>query len=271
MTDVSTPLRVVDWNLDGFTGLDAKLDLLEQMSWDVCLLQEVTESSWPRLRDLGAAASWSGEYLPDLAKPPRYHSAIIVRDAEQLHDTGVIAEIPSPERTAVATFEHAGTPVTIASLALPPGVAWGDAGKGRQADRIACWLRERRGPVVVGIDANTPKWDRPGLRDCEWWNDRESLLLGEERIHDLRDVYRDALERDPGRRAAVLADTPEGPLATSHVRGRGVGRVACRYDHVLASPEFTVLDVEYRWEEAVEAGSDHAVIVATLHADASDE
>ena len=30
------------------------------------------------------------------------------------------------------------------------------AGKGRQADLIACWLRDRRRPATIGIDANTP-------------------------------------------------------------------------------------------------------------------
>ena len=271
MTNASRPLRVVDWNLDGFTGLDAKLELLERMSWDVCLLQEVTADSWANLRDLGTAACWAGDHLPALATPPRYRSAIVVRSGWQLHDAGVVDDVPSPERTAVATLERDGLQVTVASLALPPGVTWGDAGKGRQADRIACWLRACRGPVVVGIDVNTPKWDRPELAACEWWNDQEPLLLGEERIHDLRDVYRDALARDPQRRAAVLADAPEGPLATSHVRGRGAGRVACRYDHVLASPEFAVLEVDYRWEEAVAAGSDHALVVATLSTEPCDQ
>ena len=257
-------LRVIDWNLDGFTGLDRKLELLENLDWDVCLLQEVTNESWPQLRQLGPSAVWSGDHLAALTVEPRYRSAIVARQGWRLYDLGTIDHVPSPERTATAVLEGYGHKVAVASLALPPGVTWGDAGKGRQADRIACWLGERRGPVVVGIDANAPKWDRPALHDSEWWNDEEPLLIGEERIHDLRDVYREALERDPERRAAVLADAPEGPLATSHVRGRGSGRVACRYDHVLASPEFDVLEVEYRWEDAVAAGSDHALVVATL-------
>ena len=257
-------LRVVGWNLDGFTGLEDKVELLAGLAWDVCLLQEVTEASWPHLRALADEAVWSGDHLPELISAPRYRSAVLVRGDWFVHDLGPVPQVPSPERTATAKLERDGDRLVVASLALPPGVAWGDAGKGRQADRIACWLRERRGPVVVGIDANAPKWDRPALHDSEWWNDQEPLLIGEERIHDLRDVYRVALERDPERRAAVLADAPEGPLATSHVRGRGSGRVACRYDHVLASPEFDVLEVEYRWEDAVAAGSDHALVVATL-------
>ena len=207
-------LRVIDWNLDGFTALDSKLELLARLDWDVCFFQEVTDETWSRLRQLGSCAVWSGDYLPPLAAPPRYKSAIVSRDGWRLSEGGVLAQVPSPERTAVATLEREDHEVSVASLALPPGVAWGDAGKGRQADRIACWLRDRRRPAFIGIDANTPKWDRPNLADCEWWNKQEPLLLGEKRIHDLRDVYREVLGRDPRRQAAVFADAPHGPVAS---------------------------------------------------------
>jgi endonuclease/exonuclease/phosphatase family metal-dependent hydrolase len=257
-------LRVVGWNLDGFTGLEDKVELLAGLAWDVCLLQEVTEASWPHLRALADEAVWSGDHLPELISAPRYRSAVLVRGDWFVHDLGPVPQVPSPERTATAKLERDGDRLVVASLALPPGVAWGDAGKGRQADRIACWLRACPMPVVVGIDANTPKWDRPELADCEWWNDQEPQLFGVDRIHDLRDVYREVLDADPQRRAEVLAEHPDGPLAVSHLRGRGGQRTACRYDHVLASPELAVRDVRYLWDEAVAAGSDHALIVASL-------
>ena len=257
-------LRVVDWNLDGFTDVDAKVDLLADLAWDVCLLQEVTETSWPRLQALGDEALWSAGHLPELASAPRYHSAVLVRGDWRVHDLGPVPQVPSPERTATARLERDGARLVVASLALPPGVVWGDAGKGRQADRIACWLRACPMPVIVGIDANTPKWDRPELADCEWWNDQEPLLLGADRIHDLRDVYREVLATDPRRRTEVVAARPDGPLAVSHLRGRGRQQAECRYDHVLASPELAVDGVDYLWGEAVESGSDHALIVADL-------
>jgi hypothetical protein len=255
-------LTVIDWNLDGFTGLDDKLALLAGLDWDVLLLQEVTASSWDRLRALGPAAAWSGDHLPALARPPRYHSAVVVGDGWQLTDTGPVPEVPSPERTATGIAERAGLRCEVASLALPPGVRWGDAGKGRQADRLACWLRDRQLPTVVGIDANAPREDRPRLSECVWWNEDEPLLLGADRVHDLRDAYRDVLRHDPERRAEILDVHPDGPLAVSHLRGRGRDRTACRYDHVLVSPAFEVDDVEYLWDEAIDAGSDHALVLA---------
>jgi endonuclease/exonuclease/phosphatase family metal-dependent hydrolase len=257
-------VTVIDWNLDGSTGLEAKLDLLRGLHWDVLLLQEVTESSWQRLRALGAAGAWSGEHLPALARPPRYRSAIVVADGWSLIDTGPVPDVPSPERTATAVVARGGFRGEVASFALPPGVSWGDAGKGRQADRLACWLRERDAPTIVGLDANTPRWDLPRLSECEWWNPQEELLLGAERIHDLRDAYRDLLRQDPERREAILRERPDGPLAVSYLRGDGRAQVECRYDHVLVSPAFEVHDVRYLFDEAVDAGSDHALVVAEL-------
>jgi endonuclease/exonuclease/phosphatase family metal-dependent hydrolase len=260
---VHVQLRVVDWNLDGSSALEAKLDLLAAMTWDVVLLQEVTEASWDRLRRLGDAAVWSGDHLPALSQPPRYRSAIVVR-GHDLEDLGVVEGVPSPERTSTARLRVDGWTCTVASLALPPGVSWGDAGKGRQADRLACWLRDLVDPVVVGLDANAPRWDRPRLGDSEWWNEHEALLLGTDRLHDLRDAYRDVLRHDGARRAAVLAERPDGPLAVSYRRGHGRDAIDCRYDHVLVSPAFEVRDVRYLLDEARGAGSDHALVVADL-------
>jgi endonuclease/exonuclease/phosphatase family metal-dependent hydrolase len=257
-------LTVADWNLDGFTELGAKLELLRDLAWDVLLLQEVTASTWEPLRDLGDAAAWSAGHLPELAAPPRYHSAVVVRGGWRLADTGTVPDVPSPERTATAMIARDGFRCAVASLALPPSATWGIAGKGRQAELLACWLRDRAAPTIVGIDANTPKWDRPRLAECEWWNEQEQLLLGAERVHDLRDAYRDVLRRDPDRRASILERWPDGPLAVSYVRGTGRNRTASRYDHLLVSPDFDVHDVRYLWDEAVEAGSDHALVVADL-------
>ena len=164
----------------------------------------------------------------------------------------------------MAMVTVAGLRVWVGSWAAPPGVTWGKSGKGRQVERFAAWLRDRPGPVVVGIDRNAPKWDRHDLSEDEWWN-REPLLYGPDRVHDLRDVYHDHLTANPELAARVRREYPEGPTAVTH-RRRGI---ACRYDAVYASPEFTVEDVEHLWEEALEAGSDHALVRATLSWDAS--
>ena len=113
---------------------------------------------------------------------------------------------------------------------------------------------------MVGIDRNSPKWERHHLADDEWWNPREPLLYGADRVHDLRDVYRDVLARDPQAAARVQAAAPDGPLAVTHVRGG----VPCRYDAIYASPEFDVIEVTHLWDEARQAGSDRALVRTVL-------
>lgn len=136
----------------------------------------------------------------------------------------------------------------------------GKPAKARQVARFASWLGARRGPTLVGIDRNAPKWERHELAHDEWWNSSEPLLYGPARSHDLRDVFRDNLKHHPEQARQVLVSHPNGPLAMTHVR-RGI---PCRYDAIYASPEFRVIQVEHRWEDAVTAGSDHAMVTATL-------
>lgn len=257
---------VVDWNLNAFAQLEQPR-LLADLAWDIATLQEVTRDSWPILLDVlrPAGSGVAIDYLPPLAgKLPRNHAAIVVRGPWTFSATGSLRDVPSPERTLVGTASNGDVTLCVASLGAPPGASWGRGGKCRQMERIAAWLRDRELPTVVGIDANTPKTDRPELADTEWWHDREAVLLGVDRAHDLRDVYRDWLGQDETRGEAVRAKRPNGPLAVSHLRGGGKNSKPCRYDHILASPEFEVLDVEYLLDPAIEAGSDHALVRARL-------
>lgn len=153
----------------------------------------------------------------------------------------------------------------VCSWAAPPGASWGNAGKGRQVIRYAAELAARSGPVVVGIDRNAPKWERLVLADDEWWNDDEPVLYGPDRAHDLRDIFREQVERDPDLHRRIVAARPEGPLAVTHRRRT----TDCRYDAIYASPEIEVLSITHDWDQAREAGSDHAALLATLELRAS--
>jgi hypothetical protein len=94
-----------------------------------------------------------------------------------------------------------------------------------------------------------------------WWEEGEQELLGVDRLHDARDVYRDYLESRGG-----LAGRPtDEPLATSFERHGGAGvRVACRYDAIYATPEWDVREASYHYKEGRDAGSDHGYVRATL-------
>lgn len=253
-------VSVVDWNVNGFVHR-AQAGLLAGLEWDVACLQEVTHHTWRDFRALGDAGDVAFSYLPPLAGDgPRYGCAVVVHQGVELVDFGVLRDVPSPERAAVAKVRIAGHSVWVASWAAPPGVTWGSGGKGRQVERFAAWLRDRPGPTIVGIDRNAPKWERHDLVDDEWWNPHEPLLYGVDRVHDLRDTYREYLATYPELAAHIRAERPDGPLAVTHTR-RGI---ECRYDAIYASPEFSVEGVDHLWDEAREAGSDHALVRAVL-------
>lgn len=145
---------VVDWNVNGFVHR-AQAGLLADLEWDVACLQEDTRGTWEEFRALGDAGDVAFSYLPPLAAAgPRYGCVVIVRHGVELVDFGVLRDVPSPERAAVAEVRLDGGRVWVASWAAPPGVTWGSGGKGRQVERFAAWLRERPGPMIVGIDRN---------------------------------------------------------------------------------------------------------------------
>jgi hypothetical protein len=259
MFAVGTRVRVLDWNVNGFRTTNQP-GLLDAMDWDIACLQEVTRESWPRFRNTADVGDVAFDHLPALSSgEPRYACAVLVRGLD-LDGFELLPGMPSPERASVAVANVGGQQIQVGSWAAPPGVTWGDAGKGRQVDRFAAWLRDRATPVIVGIDRNAPKWERHDLASDEWWNRWEPLLYGPDRVHDLGDVYRTYLSTYPERAAQVRQERPYGPLAVTH-RRRGVD---CRYDAIYASPEFQVVTVGHHLDAALDAGSDHAIVTCDL-------
>ena len=253
-------VKVVDWNVNGF-ATTGQPDLLGSLDWDIACLQEVTEDSWPLFRAAADHGDMAFNHLPPLAgSGPRFACAILTRGHASINDFMLLPDMPSPERAATARVTLGTRQIWVGSWASPPGVSWGKAGKGRQVRRFAAWLRDRDAPVVFGMDRNAPKWEHHDLADDEWWNDREPLMFGPNRVHDLRDTFRDYLANNPDAAARTRALRPDGPLAVTYERAGH----DCRYDAIYASPEFTVHHIDHHWDEARAAGSDHGLVSAAL-------
>lgn len=92
-------------------------------------------------------------------------------------------------------------------------------------------------------------------------------MLGEERNNDLRDAFRVYLDNHPELMREIVRERPSGPLAVSHIRGNQHKRTESRYDFILVSPEIAVYKVEFLYDEAVKAGSDHALVIGEFRVD----
>jgi endonuclease/exonuclease/phosphatase family metal-dependent hydrolase len=74
------------------------------------------------------------------------------------------------------------------------------------------------------------------------------------------------LDEHPEDLEAIRQLRPAGPLVVSHRTGRRTGREGTprRFDSIWVSSDYAVLDVQYLYDEALAAGSDHAIVVADL-------
>jgi endonuclease/exonuclease/phosphatase family metal-dependent hydrolase len=245
-------IRVVSWNVDSRpTGLlDAKIELLRRLEPDIALLQEINRpvyrallphpSAHERLHRTQRLFAW-GALSTDLARPrgseSRLGCAVLgAVPGTALLDAHVLDRVPFDVREpalpgfmwrTVATRVALSTGELITACSFHGRQGTGSPGAALQRPfhaGIAQWLATVPGPAVFGIDAGQPA---PGAADP---------LLGAEPGHELED----ALRADPERRRAAA------------------------HDHLWASRDLKVLDVQCLAEDAAAAGSDHAVLVAEL-------
>jgi hypothetical protein len=170
-----------------------------------------------------------------------------------------------PERALIAEVETLTGPLTLCSFHTPPGATWKNK-KPESLVVLAKWLALQQTMVIVGMDANAPKSDHPDIEQNKWFWEEEPLMLGARPLHVLRDALRVKLTAQPLEAPHIMPKSPQGPLAVSYNRGWGKKVfIPCRYDFIYITPDFEVSEVRYLYEEAIQAGSDHALVVADLN------
>ncbi len=263
-------LKVVSWNVDGWhTIRDEQLRLLDETGADLALLQEVTPASLDRLRRAG----WHGISALDLVADdhterrgarPRFSCAVLARNDVTIVSASLIARTPSPVRALMSHLRVQGVSLTAISAALPPGSMWGRAAKVGQADAIAQAVTDASSPVVIGMDRNGPKHERWEPADTEWWPEDPVAFFADGAPHGCVDV----LDRWYGANPEALREArqarPTGPREVSYIEERADPAIQRRYDVIMTDRSVGVGDVRYRYRDAVEAGSDHGMVEATL-------
>lgn len=126
---------------------------------------------------------------------------------------------------------------------------------------VAVGLSRLEIPFVFGIDANEPRSETVDSVAFHWVDGRlgarkMGALLGLKPAHRARDLQREHLAAS---QAAPASDSYLALTYTTHHGGPGGGR---RFDSIWATPEFALQTFSTHYEQALAAGTDHALLIA---------
>lgn len=267
-------IRVGSWNVR-FGRADEQL--VARHDLDLLCLQECTPAAFGRFGQLfdWAFSAMDRSWLGSVATNRRHGVAVLGKAAFRPTLLPPVPELLAPEKLLAVELEMTDSPgLTIANYHAYAGEKGEDGlDKPRLTSQVAAWLARANGPTILAMDTNSP-WvdhpdpdlvgccfDRPGARHFE-----RGLLHPADKVHGLRDVLRTWLDANPDEFKRIRAERPAGPLAISHRTGRNASRAGNprRYDHIYATSDFEIIDVRYLYDEAIDAGSDHALVLTDL-------
>jgi len=277
--------RVINWNISYHGKTKDKLDLLKAIIKEVngkypfvVALQEVTERAYNDIVSEGLFQSHC--YSLQLRKPGKFEGnnrglGCFIGSAGgiEISNFSLIDRALLPERALCANMKYGEKEFEIISFHSLTGVAF-KKGKSAQFASLADYLHEKKdSPLILCCDLNEPKVDHCNADDIECFDQigdkgkYASYILKPDGVHNLKDAYR--LWLDQNQEEHLRAKEKQGssedlegaPLAVSHVLRGGKDK---RYDYIMISPNFKVVSMDYRYKDALEHGSDHAVLVADV-------
>ncbi|ARV17043.1 hypothetical protein AEP_00077 [Curvibacter sp. AEP1-3] len=253
-------IQVIQWNI--FIGSDVALisDLLRSVLKPVAIveLQEVSETSFRHLKD---ALNPDDCDFSLLHRVPGKHEGRNRRMGVatfvfggKITASSVLQRSVFPERTLFTEIEFQCSKVSVLNFHSLTGVDYKKA-KSSNFASIADFLESGKVDFVC-CDANEPKIDSINSSEIEFFDNRDggkcaAMIFGGDPVHKLSDSFKSYL-------ATLSEMTPASPLAISHVTG-GKPR---RYDHILHAPTWRVTAMQYEYDRALGATSDHAIVFA---------
>lgn len=278
-------LRVITWNLSVMGQIKSKWAYLQSVMAEtdhptVVALQEVKERDREYL--MGQEDFKELAYSLDFRQPGAFDGinrkmGCLIGGMGELRasNPGVLARTPFPDRTAFSDLLLDEWLLKCLCFHSLTGVGYKQA-KTAQFIGVAEYLHQYRGqPFICCFDANEPEIDHVEMQKMKYFNQDgdqgrgAEMILGPKPVHRMKDAYRIWLDMHP----ELLADLKQKqadmdssqlrylPLAVSHLVS---GKYPKRYDYIFVSEHFRVIHAEYRLEEAIRAGSDHAMVVADL-------
>jgi len=263
--------RVINWNLSCSGKIETKLNYLESFirdlntNWIICL-EELTEHSARTARNRDSFKQLY--YSLDLRKPGNFDGenrklgcAIAISKGLNVKSFALIDRAPFPERTLEAEIIDVRNNLAINALVFHSltGVGYKKAKSAQFSALLERLSIVKDEMFILCGDFNEPKVDAVNPKDNEYFNQAgdkgiyAKQLFEPKGTHSLNDAYRLYTKNN---KPSILAS----PLAVSHKVAGGAER---RYDYIFLS-KFQVSNIEYRYNESIEAGSDHALVVADI-------
>lgn len=257
-------MRYINWNIKCFCEVEKIIALLDsklQTRDCIIALQEVMPDRAERLRE-HYESDFNIVYSIDYRIPDEEFDTnnrrlgvmlIASRDFEVV-ESGVFERCLFPERTLYATLSLGEQKLKVVSMHSLTGVSFKMA-KAVQFRSFAECIRDYK-PDIVSFDANEPKADHYDISKMEFFDQGD-------KGQGARLFFEELIKQGMSDAFATLYDKssyiPGEPLITSHIINKKINR---RYDFVFVNNQYKTLSVDYLYDEAVKASSDHAMIVA---------
>lgn len=261
-------MKIINWNISWANDTFPKIEFLRKQFFGetfIAILQEVKPHTFDMLK----------EHLSDIAKieyslsyriPGKFDTdsrklgiAILISNDIVFKNAAILERSLIPERTLLVDVLFNNSPLRILGLHSITGCQHGKA-KEIQYFSFAEAIDTYK-PDIVGIDANEPQTDHYDIEKMKFFDSYQSGSGCKCFFETMKQNYlEDAFIKNYNKNRFIEGEC----LTTSHIIKRGNRKV--RYDFLFVNKEiFDEFSCEYKYEESVRAGSDHAAVVVTCN------
>lgn len=259
-------LKIVNWNISYMRSISRKIDHLKTILDEntVFVLEEVRKKEYEYI--IENVENFQTIFSLNLREKGKYEGknrelGVLIGYSKNftLNKYNLLEDVPFPERTIYANFSLGNFDFGIIGFHSLTGCGYSKT-KSAQFASIASYIYENEKDIdFLCFDANEPEIDHYDISKIQFFSQQgdkghsANLIMGDKKVHELNDAYREFLKskKDKG-------ITKEIPLATSYILS---GKKNKRYDYIFSSKKWNVTNFEYKLEEGLSAGSDHAIVL----------
>ncbi len=254
-------MRFINWNISYAGDTESKFKYLQTViTKDTCvMLQEVKPHAYEYIKEQ-LQSEYHLFYSLNYRKPSKFDSdarklgvLIIIHKSFQVEDSGVIERSPFPDRTMYIDFVHDNKNIKVLALHSLTGCGYYRT-KSIQYDSFTEFIDNFQ-PDIIGIDANEPQIDHYDIKQMQFFDNGPGAKHFFDKIDEIGLV--DSFVKHNN----ITVRENGVPLTKSHnIRRKG----AVRYDFIFIKNRFEINSMNYYYEDAIKAGSDHALLVCDL-------